>query len=365
MTHGRLISLLADVTAKVVIVAIVGTLAPSATAAETASVTQASDTFTTRSRKLMGTQFVISALARTSVQKEAIDAALDAVADAERRWSPWIAGSLVKSINEQAGKAAVVVDAGTLALIQRSLKLCKASKRAFDPTFFALSPLYDFRASPFKPPTAKTVAAVLPSVDCRRLVVDAKKSTVQLERVGMQLHLGGNAKGTGLDIAASILRKAGITRFYVNGGGDLVSSGKGPAGAWRVGLQHPRQARGELMGAVYVTDGAVATSGDYERFAMVGDTRFHHIIDPRNGLPATGCMSATVIVPSQPHAGELADSLATVLCVAGPRLGFRLLKLAKGAQAAVLTRDGRLHRTKVFNGKFNLAAPAPSHAQKP
>jgi thiamine biosynthesis lipoprotein len=117
------------------------------------------------------------------------------------------------------------------------------------------------------------------------------------------------------------------------------------------------------MGLIQSTDGAVATSGDYERFAIVDGQRFHHIVDPRSGKPASGCMSATVTVPTSPTAGELADSLATALCVLGHDKGFQLVAKHPGVEAAILAPDGILHKTKGFLHKIEFQPPAKP--QKP
>lgn len=322
--------------------------------------------FIYESRGLMGTRFQIVALVDGVDELDAIEDAFDKVEGLEALWSPWIEGSDVARINARAGHEPVRVERRTLELIQRSTAACEASARSFDPTFFALSPLYDFRQEPFKPPGAAQVRAKLPLVDCRRIEINAEASTVRLAAPGMRLHLGGNAKGTALDEAAAVLRAAGVERFVVDGGGDLVAQGEGPRGPWRVGMQNPRGEDGDLIGVIGTTAGAVATSGDYERFAIVDGTRYHHIVDPRTGRPATGCMSVTVFVPASAHAGEQADGLATSLCVLGPDAGFKVLGTVPGAEAALITPDGALHRTSGFSGSvMSPLAPRLGAAAEP
>ena len=103
------------------------------------------------------------------------------------------------------------------------------------------------------------------------------------------------------------------------------------------------------MGAVGIRGGAVATSGDYERFVVVGGERYHHILDPRDGRPASGCVSATVVMPPGPHAGEQADAWATVLCVLGFQEGLTHLRRAvPGAEAVLFDRAGRVHKSAGF-----------------
>lgn len=317
--------------------------------------------FAQRERALMGTRFQILAYVPDDAHEQALDDALDRVAELERWWSPWIAGSDVARLDADPGGAPVKVRPQTLALLERSLSACKATGRAFDPTFFALSPLYDLRdAAHFKPPSDAAIAKLLPLVDCRKIALDPKHGTARLAVEGMGLHLGGNAKGTSLDEAARVLEAAGIERYVVDGGGDITCRGEGPHGPWRVGIQNPRGPHGDLLGVVRSTGGGVATSGDYERFAIVDGVRYHHIVDPRTGKSATGCMSATVSVPAGPHAGEIADTWATTLCVLGPDAGLPLLaRHVPGALAAVITPDGQVHRSPGFAPE--LRAPEAGH----
>lgn len=304
-----------------------------------------------RVRGQMGTRFYIKAKIVRAEQTKALDRALVRVEALERLWSPWIAGSDVARLNDAKGKA-VVVEPETIALAERSLALCRQSDGAFDPTFFGLHGLWDLRAEPFVPPTAEAIAARLVAVGCRHLIVDRKARTLRLARADARIHFGANAKGTGLDAAAAVLRKAGIRDFVVDGGGDLVVEGSGPKGPWRVGVQDPAGRRGQHIGRLELQQVAVATSGDYERVRVVAGVRYHHILDPRTGRPATAARQVTVVVPAGPLAGEQADALATALFVLGPRQGRAWLqrwqagkKAAQAVRVVWVGADGK--RTEV------------------
>ncbi len=282
-------------------------------------------------------------------QELAISAALDAVDALSKLWSPWEPGSDIARLNAAAGIRPVKLAPSTFALIERSIRACTESDRAFDPTFYVLAPLYDLRAEGFKHPPSARVNELTQKIDCRKVMLDRKAGTAYLRDRGMAVHLGGNAKGAALDAAARVLAEADIERFCVDGGGDIVARGEGPSGPWRVGIQHPRAPRGKVLAALKITGGAVATSGDYERFVVVDGERVHHILDPRDGRPAEACVSATVIVPPGPHAGELADAWATALCVLGPDKGIpRLERTVAGVAGSVYTRDGTAHKTIGF-----------------
>jgi thiamine biosynthesis lipoprotein len=314
--------------------------------------------FVSDSARLMGTQFRVIAWVETPAQRAVVKLALDDVAFLEALWSPWVEGSDITRINRAAGIEMVTVEPRTTDLIVRSKQQCLQTAGAFDPTFYALSGLYNLRDPAFTPPTAAQIAEKLVLVGCAHIHVDAATNRVGLAKPGVKIHLGGNAKGTALDVAAKRLASAGIARFVVDGGGDIVVRGEGPKGPWRVGIQHPREARGQVVGMAATSGGAVATSGDYERFVVVDGKRYHHIVDPRTGLPASGCRSSTVTVPPGDHAGEIADSLATALCVLGPEAGLAVLKTVPGATAALIDRHGAVHRSDDFQGWIS-DAPGP------
>ena len=137
----------------------------------------------------------------------------------------------------------------------------------------------------------------------------------------MKIDLGGIAKGYAIDRGARVLKDNGVIHFLLNAGGDIYVSGKKDAqNDWRIGVKHPRN-ENELVADFNFSNGAVATSGDYERFVEINGQRLHHILDPRTGRPAKSCQSATVIAES----AEKADVLATFLFIAGVQKAEKFL----------------------------------------
>lgn len=310
---------------------------PKVSAAKTAK------TWVRSQRALMGTRFTIIALA-TGDQRQALDKALERVDRLEKAWSPWIKGSELSQLNAAKAGAWVAMSKKTTALLRRTMALCTSSGGAFDATFFSLHGLWKLKARPFAPPTDAAIKARLPAVGCTRWQVDARRNRARRMVAATRIHLGGNAKGTALDEAAVALRKAGVTRFVVDGGGDIVTSGRGPKGPWRVGVRNPRGKAGQVAAVVRVETGeSVATSGDYERFVDVGGKRFHHIVDPRTGYPAVGVRQVTLVVPSGAHAGEKADGLCTAVFVLGPRKGRALVAKHPGIDVLIIDSAGNWH----------------------
>jgi thiamine biosynthesis lipoprotein len=154
----------------------------------------------------------------------------------------------------------------------------------------------------------------------------------------MELDFGGFGKEYAVDRAAAVLREMGIASALVNLGGDILVTGPAPGGApWRVGIRHPRRT-GELVATLSVSSGALATSGDYERFFVKDGVRYCHVLDPRSGHPVQGFQSVSVL-------GEtclVAGSASTIAMLKGERDGLAWLR-ASGVRHFCVGRDGAVH----------------------
>lgn len=137
--------------------------------------------------------------------------------------------------------------------------------------------------------------------------------------------------------------KAGFSDCLVDGGGDVKVSGTHDGQPWRLGIQDPRAEHGKLIGVVDLSNRALVTSGDYERFRIVNGVRYHHIIDPRTGWPATASISVTVLCDDAEQ-GVVLDKAIFIL---GPEAGLKLAR-AEGVQALVIDAQGRRYRTAGF-----------------
>jgi thiamine biosynthesis lipoprotein len=222
----------------------------------------------------------------------------------------------------------------TLEVISRALYFSRLSAGAFDVTIGPVFRLWDFRQG--KIPDEKDLQANLKRVDYRKIQVDRSRSSVFLKGRGMDLDLGAIAKGYAVDRASSILRGEGIENFLVNAGGDLKVSGTKENGEpWTIGIQHPRLPA-ERIAKLRLREAALATSGDYEKFFLRGEERFHHILNPATGMPARECQSVTIMAP----AAMDADALATTIFVLGPQKGFSLVEQLPNIHAILVDRRG-------------------------
>jgi thiamine biosynthesis lipoprotein len=294
-------------------------------------------------RPLMGTVFRITVASR-AVARPAVAAAVEEgfgeVARLEQVMSEWRDGTELSSVNRAAGASPVRVCAETFEVLERARHFSETSGGAFDVTFNALWGLWDFRRTPPVLPDPAEVARRLPLIDHRKLRLDAAARTAFLEQRGMRIGLGGIAKGYAVDRVCELLRRRGLADHIVAGGGDVRTAGSRGGQPWRVAIQHPRE-----PGAMFTMEAgeglAVSTSGDYERYFIIGGRRYHHIMDPRTGSPARGLISATVIAPTAMDS----DAMATAVFVLGAPRGLDLASRTPGVEALVVDDDGRAHMT--------------------
>ena len=226
--------------------------------------------------------------------------AIDEVRRIERTFSRYRADSIVARINAAAGQDAVACDDETNALLDYAAVLHSNSGGLFDITSGVLRRAWDFRR-PVVPAQA-ALDALLPLVGWRH--VERAGGKVRLAQTGMEIDFGGFGKEYAADRAAALLLAAGVRHGYVNLGGDLRIIGPQPDGApWSIGVQDPRDS-GKLAAAIPIASGALATSGDYERFVDVAGRRYCHVLDPRSGMPVSHWRSVSVLGPLAIAAGS-------------------------------------------------------------
>lgn len=236
----------------------------------------------------------------------------------------------IMRLNDSAGEMPVSISADTLAVLQASQAMAHASGGKFDVTFGAMGGLWKFDEDMTgQLPTPQAIAARLALVDYRDLKVQASPAKAQLLRPGMRVNLGGIAKGYGVDACARVLRQRGLKDFLVQAGGDLYVSGSKGDVPWKVGIRDPRALGTDegIAGESYfataeLRDVAFSTAGDYERSFVRLGRRYHHILDPATGEPATACRSVTLFAPT----ALLADGLDDTVFILGPKKGLQLLK---------------------------------------
>ena len=312
-------------------------------------------------RKLgvMGTELELEVLGTDLVALEAVlDAAESEIRRVEDLMTDWRPSPLTR-LNDAAGKGPQEVPAELAELIARSLAIGELTGGAFDVTYAGAGKLWDFKADPPVVPDAAAIRAALANVDYRRVRVDLEASTVDLP-AGMRLGLGGIAKGYGVDRAMAVFLEHGIEHGMVSAGGDLKVLGRKFGELWTIAVRHPRD-RERVLATLPVSNTCVMTSGDYERFFDLDGVRYHHILDPRTGRPATGCMSATVVAQD----AAFADALATAMCVMGPDQGLALIESLPRVEALLVSMDGRTLSSSGLRGDAGARPEAPGSDSGP
>ncbi len=245
--------------------------------------------------------------------------AIEEVARIEAKFSRYRDDSVLSRINAQAAGAPVRVDEETRGLLAFADACFRQSGGLFDATSGVLRRAWDFRTGHL--PAEAELAPLLPLVGWER--VELQGDSVRLPLTGMELDFGGFGKEYAVDRAARVLSEMGAASALVNLAGDVAVLGAQPGDVpWRVGIQHPRRA-GALLASLPVSSGALATSGDYERFIEVDGVRHCHVLDPRTGRSARGFQSVTVHGPSCLVAG----SASTIAMLKGEDEGLAWLEL--------------------------------------
>lgn len=292
----------------------------------------------------MGTEVHFVAYTSPKSGDAAIRAAMrrahDEIVRIEGVMTSWRSDSEVGQVNAHAGSPVRVSDE-TASVIEKSLWASKISGGMFDITFHALGDLWKFGDAAEANPTLpdpKVVAEKKKLVDYRKVKVDSAAHTVTIQP-GMRIDLGGIAKGYAVDRAAGVLRAAGLTDFLAQAGGDLYGAGHKPDGSpWVSGIRDPRGAENEYFATIELSNHAFSTAGDYARAFFIGGKRYHHIIDPRTGYPATACRSVTIWAPDALTADAVDDSVF----ILGPEKGLKLVESLDGVGAVIVDKNNKV-----------------------
>jgi FAD:protein FMN transferase len=260
----------------------------------------------------------------------------------------WKETSPLGAVNRAAGGAAVQVPKDLRRLLHRGIEIGDLTGGAFDVTWASLWGLWDFKSPAPKLPDSAEVARRVALIDYRQIEIDDATGTVRLPRAGMKIGLGGIAKGFALARAAAALDRRGVKSYLLTAGGQVYARGTKGDRPWRVGIRDPRGAPTDLLASLDLTDASASTSGDYESYFILDGVRYHHILDPRTGMPARGLESATVVSPDP----TLADALSTALMVLGPERGLALAERLPDVEAVLVDESGKELLTTGLKGKL-------------
>ncbi|MEO0898854.1 MAG: FAD:protein FMN transferase [Bacteroidota bacterium] len=294
----------------------------------------------------MGSAFIFKAIhPDQELCKQATFAAEQEVRRVEELISSWKTTSQTSDINQHAGIKAVKVDLELFSLIKRAIKISQLTDGAFDLTFASADRIWRFDGSMTHLPDSQTVRASVANIDFQAIQLNDSDTSVFLPLKGMKIGFGGIGKGYAANRAKSVMQAMGIKNGLVNAGGDLICWGKEEQGGdWHIGIADPLNKKAMLAWLV-INDLAVVTSGDYERYTLIEDQKYAHIINPHTGYPVQGVSSVSIFCPDT----ELADGLATAIFVLGPIKGIGLLDQLIGIEGLVVDQEGKLFSSKGLN----------------
>ena len=304
----------------------------SALVAAAATVT-AAEPFSARQRH-MGTDVTIRLVAADQVTADrAFQAAFARIEVLEKVMSDYDAESEISRLVLQAPmKEPVTISQDLWLVLRRAEAISAASEGAFDVSVGALSRLWRRARRQKELPSRDRLKQALQSVGYEAVVLGKKQPTIQLQRPGVRLDLGGIGKGFAADAALDQLRKMGFPSALVDAGGDLAIGAAPPGKAgWRIGVA-PLQADGPPSRFLQLSNCGIATSGDAWQFVEIDGRRYSHILDPGTGIGLTTRSSVTVIASD----ATVADGLASAVSVLGPKKGLALIEHFKGASALVV-----------------------------
>ena len=287
-------------------------------------------------RGIMGTNIEVD-LWDTDVihAKGCIEDVMGEMEHINQEMSPYIKTSELYKVNQLAAKQPVKISQEMFDLIKRSFYFSEISHGAFDITYASIGYRYDYRKHIM--PSDSQIKAALPEISYRHIQLDAKDRTIRFTVPGVRIDLGGIAKGYAVDRSIDSLRKCGITDAMVTAGGDSRIIGDHQGRPWMIGIKDPRNKKTSVV-AVPLSNTAVSTSGDYERYFMKDGVRYHHILNPKTGKSVHSTRSVTIIAPD----ATTTDGLSTTIFVMGPKAGMALIEQLKDVDAIIIDNKGRI-----------------------
>lgn len=292
----------------------------------------------------MGNSFALTVVEENAELAEAhIDAAVNEIRRIEALLTTFSESSQTNQVNQQAGISPVQVDREVFSLVQRAIRISELTQGSFDISYGSIDKsLWNFDLSMKALPDKEVAKASVRLINYKNILLNADDCSIFLKEKGMRIGFGGIGKGYAAEMAKSLLIKRGVKAGVVNASGDLTTWGKQPDGTeWTVGIADPT-IRDRSFSSLCISNMAIATSGNYEKYVVIDGKKYSHTIDPKTGFPVTGIKSATIICPN----AELADAMATPIMVMGVRVGLDLVNQLPNMACIIVDDANRVHTTR-------------------
>ncbi|MFZ4863046.1 FAD:protein FMN transferase [Sphingobacterium sp. Mn56C] len=294
-----------------------------------------------RQTTLMGSVFEITIVAQDStLAQQHISAVIDEIERIENLISEWRPHTQISEVNRNAGIRPIKVDKEVFDLTARAIAYAEMTHGAFDISIIAMDKIWSFDGSMDTLPTAEAVQQSVQNVGYKFIILDSIQQTIFLSKKGMKIGFGSIGKGYAADMGRALMLHNHIPAGIVNASGDIATWGTQPNGKpWAIGINNPFKNH-RILKTIKLTDGAIATSGSYEKYAEINGKRYAHIINPKTGYPATGITSVTIYGPS----AEYANALSTSVMVLGLIEGTELLKKNPTYKYVIQTDQGKVKK---------------------
>ena len=291
---------------------------------------------------LMGSRFKITVVDSSVVTANAkIDSVIFEIVRIENLISDWIPNSQISQVNANAGIRPIKVNQEVFELTQRAIAYSEMTDGAFDISFAAMDKIWDFNDFMDSIPSEKVIKNAISKVGYQNIILYPADTTIFLREKGMKIGFGSIGKGYAADKGRYKMTELGINSGIVDASGDLATLGKPIKDEhWKIGITNPIK-RNKLVAIFKLNTSAITTSGDYEKFVLIGEKRYSHIINPKTGWPTQGLTSVTIIGPS----AELANAFSTSIMVMGWKRGLQFLKKHPEYAGLFITDLGKVIKT--------------------
>lgn len=294
--------------------------------------------------RLMGNQFEFTLIAQNEIIAEGLfEIATAEIRRIEALLTTFSEKSVTFNINQNAGIKPIAVDEEVFQLIKRSQFISKITQGAFDLSYGSIDKrFWNFDLNMTSLPDAETARKSVALINYENIILDENNQTVFLKSKGMRIGFGGIGKGYAAEMAKKKLLENKVLNGIVNASGDLSAWGYQENGEpWTIGVADPNQKK-SIFSTFKITDKAVATSGNYEKFVTISNKRYSHTIDPKTGFPISGIKSVTIIADS----AEIADALATPVTVMGIDFGMDFINQLKTISCIIIDDNDKTYFSK-------------------
>lgn len=295
-----------------------------------------------RTMKLMGTRFEITVIApNEDIGYINIDEAVSEIERIEKIISSWDEASETALVNKNAGIKPVKVSTELYHLVERAKKISEITDGAFDISYASMDNIWKFDGSMKGMPTEDELRQSVSKIGHKKILLDPIEQTIYLSEPGMRIGFGAIGKGYAADRAKELLISKQVKGGVINASGDLTTWGTKVTGEkWLIGIANPLS-KDKVFSWLPVVESSVATSGNYEKYVILNEKKYSHIIDPRTGYPTTGVNSVSVFTKN----AELSDALATAVFIMGKDSGIHLINQMDGVEVVVVDSDNKIHKS--------------------